>query len=49
MAAADGVVVVLDVTGKASWVRVTGGSSGTTLYEGTLNEGDTKTFRDDTS
>jgi cytoskeletal protein RodZ len=47
VAAADSVTVVLDVTGKASWVRVTGGTAGKTLYEGTLNQGDTKTFRDD--
>lgn len=45
LAQADGVVVKLSVTGRASWVRVTTGS-GSTLYEGTLTTGQTKTFRD---
>jgi cytoskeletal protein RodZ len=47
VAEADGVKVVLDVTGKAAWVRVTGGTSEDTLFEGTLTKGDTKTFKDD--
>ncbi len=46
VAAADGVVVKLTVTGKKSWVRATAGPGGRTLYEGILNQGDTKTFRD---
>lgn len=48
VAEADGVNVVLAITGKASWVRVTGGTAGKTLYEGTLTEGDSQTFTDDT-
>ena len=48
VAQADGVNVVMTITGKASWVRVTGGTAGKTLYEGTLTEGDTKIFKDDT-
>jgi len=47
VAEADGVTVVLDVTGKAAWVRVTGGTSQETLYEGTLTKGDSQTFTDD--
>jgi cytoskeletal protein RodZ len=47
VAQADGVTVKLAVTGGASWMRVTT-ASGTTLFEGTLNNGDTKTFRDKT-
>lgn len=47
VAEADGVNVVLDVTGKAAWVRITGGASQETLYEGTLSKGDSKTFQDD--
>jgi cytoskeletal protein RodZ len=47
LAQADSVVVKLAVTGRASWVRVTTGS-GSTLYEGTLTSGQTKTFRDKT-
>ena len=46
VAQADGVLVRLTVTGRASWVRATTGPGGTTLFEGTLNKGDTKTFRD---
>lgn len=45
VAQADGVTVKLLVTGRASWVRVTTGT-GTTLYEGTLVNGQSKTFRD---
>jgi cytoskeletal protein RodZ len=48
VAQAEGVNVVMTITGKASWVRVTGGTAGKTLYEGTLTEGDSKTFKDDT-
>ena len=48
MAAADGVVVKLTVTGKKSWVRATAGPGGKTLYEGILDQGETKTFRDKT-
>lgn len=47
VAEADGVKVVLDVTGKAAWVRITGGKDKQTLFEGTLTKGDTKTFTDD--
>ncbi len=47
VAQADGVTVKLAVTGRASWMRVTNGS-GKTLFEGTLNKGDTKTFQDKT-
>ena len=47
VAAADGVLVKLTVTGRASWVRVTTGT-GKTLFEGTLSNGVTKTFRDKT-
>ena len=47
MAQADGVTVRLAVTGRASWMRVTT-ASGKTLFEGTLNKGQTKTFRDKT-
>jgi len=47
VAAADGVVVKLAVTGRASWVRVTN-NAGKTLFEGTLTKGETKTFRDKT-
>jgi cytoskeletal protein RodZ len=47
VAAADGVVVKLAVTGRASWVRVTN-NAGKTLFEGTLTKGQTKTFRDKT-
>lgn len=47
VAQADGVTVVLTTTGRASWVRVTS-ATGKTLFEGTLNQGDTKTFRDKT-
>jgi cytoskeleton protein RodZ len=47
LAQADGVVVKLSITGRASWIRVTTGS-GSTLYEGTLTTGQTKTFRDKT-
>jgi cytoskeleton protein RodZ len=46
LAQADGVVVALTVTGARSWVRATNGPGGKTLYEGILNGGDTKTFRD---
>ncbi|HET7902118.1 MAG TPA: RodZ domain-containing protein [Candidatus Nanopelagicales bacterium] len=46
VAAADGVTVKLTVTGAKSWVRVTAGSGGRTLYEGILNQGQTKTFKD---
>ena len=46
LAQADGVVVKLTVTGARSWVRATNGPGGKTLYEGILNAGDTKTFRD---
>jgi cytoskeletal protein RodZ len=46
LAQADGVVVKLTVTGARSWVRATNGPGGKTLYEGILNGGDTKTFRD---
>lgn len=46
VAQAEGVVVKLTVTGKKSWVRATAGPGGKTLYEGILNEGETKTFRD---
>ena len=48
LAQADGVTVKLTVTGKKSWVRATNGPGGKTLYEGILNGGDTKTFRDKT-
>ena len=48
VAEASGVNVVMTITGKASWVRVTGGTAGKTLYEGTLTAGDTQTFTDDT-
>jgi len=47
VAQADGVTVKLAVTGGASWMRVTN-ASGKTLFEGTLNKGQTKTFRDKT-
>ena len=47
VAQADGVTVKLAVTGRASWMRVTN-ASGKTLFEGTLNKGQTKTFRDKT-
>jgi cytoskeleton protein RodZ len=47
VAAADGVLVKLTVTGRASWVRVTTGT-GKTLFEGTLSNGVIKTFRDKT-
>ena len=47
VAAADSVVVKLEVTGRASWMRVTTGS-GKTLFEGTLTNGTVKTFRDKT-
>jgi len=46
VAAADGVVVRLTVTGRASWVRVTAGPTGVTLFEGTLRLGEQKTFSD---
>ncbi len=46
LAAADGVLVRLTVTGRASWVRATTGPGGTTLFEGTLTNGETKTFKD---
>jgi cytoskeletal protein RodZ len=46
VAAADGVVVKLTVTGSKSWIRATNGPGGKTLYEGILSNGDTKTFRD---
>jgi cytoskeletal protein RodZ len=47
VAQADGVRVRLTVTGRASWMRVTGGANGKkTLYEGTLTRGETKTFAD---
>jgi len=46
LAQADGVVVKLTVTGARSWVRATNGPGGKTLYEGILNSGDTRTFRD---
>ncbi len=46
VAEAEGVTVVLDITGKASWVLVTS-STGKELYQGTLTTGDTKTFKDD--
>lgn len=47
VAQADGVRVRLTVTGRASWMRVTGGANGKkTLYEGTLTRGETKTFSD---
>ena len=48
LAQADGVVVKLTVTGARSWVRATNGPGGKTLYEGILNGGETKTFRDKT-
>ncbi len=47
IAAADGVVVNLAVTGRASWVRVTNAAA-KTLFEGTLTKGETKVFRDKT-
>jgi cytoskeleton protein RodZ len=47
VAEADGVSVGVTVTGRASWVRATTGA-GKTLFEGTMNNGDTKTFRDKT-
>jgi len=47
VAQADGVTVKLSVTGRASWMRVTN-AGGKTLFEGTLNKGQTKTFRDKT-
>jgi cytoskeletal protein RodZ len=47
VAAADSVAVKLTVTGRASWVRVTS-ASGKTLFEGTLTNGATKSFRDKT-
>jgi len=47
VAQADGVTVKLAVTGRASWMRVTN-AAGKTLFEGTLNKGQTKTFRDKT-
>ena len=47
LAQADGVRVKLTVTGRASWMRVTGGAAGKrTIYEGTLSRGETKTFTD---
>jgi cytoskeleton protein RodZ len=46
VAEADGVVVKLAVTGKASWVRITGGPDKKTLFEGTLSKGQKKTFKD---
>jgi hypothetical protein len=42
----SGVLVVLTVTGKSSWVSASNGKGGTTFYEGILNRGDTKTFTD---
>jgi cytoskeleton protein RodZ len=47
VAEGNGVTVNLSVTGRASWVRATS-DSGKTLFEGTLRNGDTKTFRDKT-
>lgn len=47
VAEGNGVTVVLDVTGSASWIRATT-ASGKTLYEGTLQQGERKTFRDKT-
>jgi len=47
VAQADGVTVKLAATGGASWMRVTN-AAGKTLFEGTLNRGQTKTFRDKT-
>lgn len=47
VAEANSVSVELTVTGRASWVRATT-DSGKTLFEGTLKNGDTKTFRDKT-
>ena len=47
VAAADGVTVKLATTGRASWMRITN-SGGKTLYEGTLTQGQTKTFTDKT-
>lgn len=49
VAAADGVTVRLTVTGRASWVRVTAGATGTTLFEGTLRLGEEKSFTDRTN
>jgi cytoskeleton protein RodZ len=46
VAAADGVVVKLTVTGAKSWIRATAGPGGKTLYEGIVTQGTTKTFRD---
>lgn len=49
VAQADGVRVKLNVTGRASWIRVTGGANGKkTLFEGTLTRGDARTFTDKT-
>ena len=47
VAQADGVLVKLTVTGRASWMRITGGVNGKkTLFEGTLSKGDTRSFSD---
>jgi cytoskeletal protein RodZ len=45
VATGDGVTVTLAVTGRASWVRATT-QGGKTLFEGTLRNGDSRTFRD---
>ncbi len=47
VAVADGVRVVVSVTGNASWISATAGTTGRTLFEGTLTTGQTKTFKDD--
>jgi cytoskeletal protein RodZ len=47
VAEANSVTVALTVTGRASWVRAST-DSGKTLFEGTMKNGDTKTFRDKT-
>lgn len=46
VAEADGVTVRLVVTGKASWVRITGGPDKKTIFEGTLTKGQKKTVKD---
>ncbi len=42
----SGVLVVLTVTGKSSWVSASNGKGGKTFYEGILDKGQTKTFTD---
>jgi cytoskeletal protein RodZ len=49
VASASGVRVVIAVTGNASWISATAGTDGDTLFEGTLTEGQTRTFKDDDS